>query len=172
MNQANTTNQVKRSSVVIGSPVRVEPERWGEGIWAANRRRDRDAKAKQETISQSRAQQREQAIATAWARGRKLLADGYIVRPTSVAYCWSVARPGERQTPAPEGGTVERYSVAFHREEWVCDCPFCSLHGVCKHVVGVRLYLSACAASLSPAFDFTADVERLGLRNVAPEVKQ
>ena len=119
-----------------------------------------------EPISLSRHQRREQAIASAWAKGRTLLADGYTIKPTAQAYCWEVIRPGERKAVAPEGGTVTSYYVTFNRGEWQCDCPFHGLYGLCKHSASVRLFLSACIASLSPIWDFSEHAEVMGLQNL------
>ncbi len=61
------------------------------------------------------------------ARGEKLIADGYKIKPfTTVAGCYFVH--------SPEGACYMVDTLANR-----CNCPCCEEHGFCKHLIGVLL---------------------------------
>lgn len=111
----------------------------------------------------SRFQTRENILATIWRNGRKLEQDGYQILPTDRPYLWMVKRPGERPSPAPEGGQVSHYYVKLEGGTWSCDCPAFAQWSACKHVIGCQIFLARCLDALYPAADMNAVRESLAL---------
>jgi hypothetical protein len=115
-------------------------------VYAANRRREAKGKEKSapEVVSQSRLQQREQAQATAWAKGLRLRELGYTFQAhESEPYTTIVTRPGGRFTKTASGDFVNHYLVtlAVEPDEDTCTCDYANCPGSllpCCHVVGVR----------------------------------
>jgi hypothetical protein len=102
------------------------------------------ARQKAEMFSQSRLQQREQAQATAWAKGLRLSELGYTFQAHETEpHTTIVTRPGGRFTKTASGDFVNHYLVTLGAvaEEDACSCDYANAPGSllpCCHVVGVR----------------------------------
>jgi hypothetical protein len=123
---------------------RVEPERYGPSILATNLERAKKAKQKAEVVSQSRLQQREQAQATAWAKGKRLRELAYTFQAhESEPHTTIVTRRGGRFTKTASGDYVNHYLVtlAVEPDEDECTCCYFNAPGSlrpCAHIIGVR----------------------------------
>ncbi len=102
---------------------------------------------REELPPMSNPQRKEQMQATAWEKGKNLIALGYVIEwhPTE-PHTFRVIRPGGRAVKTAGGDMVSEYLVtlAAEKEEDACTCDYGNAPGVilpCCHVWGVRRFL-------------------------------
>lgn len=105
------------------------------------------AKLREEVPPMSNPQRKEQMQATAWEKGKNLIALGYVIEwhPTE-PHTLIVTRPGGRAVKTASGDMVNYYIVtlAAEKERDACTCDYGNAPGVilpCCHVWGVRRFL-------------------------------